>query len=152
VATNKAKPYEEQFNNTSSGGIHNEIKMKLNEVENKHKESLISVNELRTQIKIKDRLIMDLKVGTGEHFNLGRELISKDNLIKTIQNKMAQMNYELQEQEGRLNTVYLEKDLLESELDQYKKKRGIMQRRLKNILTDMWSERIFKEDEINKKL
>jgi len=52
------------------------------DVENKLKESMITENDLRSQIKIKDKLIFELQAGKGEHLNLGKELMLKESLIK----------------------------------------------------------------------
>jgi len=53
----------------------------------------------------------------------------------------------IQELESKVNTMDLENDLLEAELEKFKRKQMIMQRRLKSILIDMWSDRIFNEEE-----
>jgi len=53
----------------------------------------------------------------------------------------------IQELESKVNTMNLENDLLEAELEKFKGKQMIMQRRLKSILIDMWSDRIFNEEE-----
>jgi len=57
----------------------------------------ISFSDMKSQIKIKDRLINELKQGTGLNFNLERELIIRENKINSYENEIRQLNKNISE-------------------------------------------------------